>query len=65
MKIMNEALSPTQSTGWRSEVLFGLALTLRILGVFFPEHGEGLVQASDMCLAAGGAALAVRVKAGR
>jgi hypothetical protein len=56
-------MSFTESTGWRSEVLFVLALSLRVAGVFLTEHTEGLNAASEMCLAAGGAALAVRVKA--
>jgi hypothetical protein len=59
---MPAALNPMRSTGWRSEVLFLLALGLRLVAVFLPEHAEGLQDASEMCLAAGGAALAVRVK---
>jgi hypothetical protein len=51
----------TESTGWRSEVLFGMALALRIVATFMPEYAEGLTQASDMCLTAGGVTLARRV----
>ncbi len=51
----------TESTGWRSEVLFGIALALRIVATFMPEFAEGLIAASDMSLTAGGITLARRV----
>lgn len=50
-----------ESTGWRSEVLFGLGIALRLLGTFMPEYAEGLVEASDICFGAGGITLARRV----